>query len=115
MGDDAGRLGLVEMEVRDLLSTYDFPGDDTPIIIGSALMALNGEDDNELGTSAVKKLVETLDSYISEQVRAIDRPLLWPHAAVFSISVLGIVVTVLVARAVDRVTAEVTSLWWGDI
>ncbi|MBD9417600.1 elongation factor Tu, partial [Pseudomonas sp. PDM16] len=64
MVDDAELLELVEMEVRDLLSTYDFPGDDTPIIIGSALMALNGQDDNEMGTSAVKKLVETLDAYI---------------------------------------------------
>ena len=61
MVDDAELLELVEMEVRDLLNTYDFPGDDTPIIIGSALMALNGEDDNGMGTSAVKKLVETLD------------------------------------------------------
>ncbi|WP_137820692.1 GTP-binding protein, partial [Pseudomonas sp. 2FG] len=62
MVDDAELLELVEMEVRDLLSTYDFPGDDTPIVIGSALMALNGQDDNEMGTSAVRKLVVTLDS-----------------------------------------------------
>ncbi|MDR6355935.1 elongation factor Tu [Pseudomonas psychrotolerans] len=66
MVDDAELLELVEMEVRDLLNTYDFPGDDTPIVIGSALMALNGQDDNEMGVSAVRKLVETLDSYIPE-------------------------------------------------
>src|SRR5690606_14568948 len=81
--DDAELLELVEMEVRDLLSTYDFPGDDTPIIIGSALMALNGEDENGLGTSAVKKLVETLDSYIPEPERAIDKPFLMPIEDVF--------------------------------
>src|SRR5215216_1905235 len=78
MVDDAELLELVEMEVRDLLSTYDFPGDDTPIIIGSALMALNGQDDNEMGTTAVKKLVETLDAYIPEPVRMIDKPFLMP-------------------------------------
>ncbi|WP_132701103.1 elongation factor Tu [Pseudomonas aeruginosa] len=72
MVDDAELLELVEMEVRDLLNTYDFPGDDTPIIIGSALMALEGKDDNGIGVSAVQKLVETLDSYIPEPVRAID-------------------------------------------
>jgi elongation factor Tu len=66
------------MELRELLSTYDFPGDDTPIIAGSALMALNGEDENALGTSAVRKLVEALDSYIPEPVRAIDQPFLMP-------------------------------------
>ncbi|WP_260490890.1 GTP-binding protein, partial [Pseudomonas aeruginosa] len=74
MVDDAELLELVEMEVRDLLNTYDFPGDDTPIIIGSALMALEGKDDNGIGVSAVQKLVETLDSYIPEPVRAIDQP-----------------------------------------
>src|SRR5690606_39145056 len=78
MDDDEELLELVEMEVRDLLSTYDFPGDDTPIIIGSALMALEGRDDNGLGTTAVKTLVETLDSYIPEPERAIDKPFLMP-------------------------------------
>ncbi len=68
MVDDEELLELVEMEVRDLLSTYDFPGDDTPIIIGSALMALEGRDENGHGTTAVKTLVETLDSYIPEPV-----------------------------------------------
>ena len=102
MVDDAELLELVEMEVRDLLSTYDFPGDDTPIIIGSALMALNGEDDNELGTTAVKKLVETLDSYIPEPVRAIDKPFLMPIEDVFSISGRGTVVTGRVERGIVR-------------
>ncbi|WP_348852084.1 elongation factor Tu [Pseudomonas aeruginosa] len=79
MVDDAELLELVEMEVRDLLNTYDFPGDDTPIIIGSALMALEGKDDNGIGVSAVQKLVETLDSHhIPEPVRAIDQP--FPNA-----------------------------------
>ena len=82
--DDAELLELVEMEVRDLLSTYDFPGDDTPIIIGSARMALEGKDDNEMGTTAVKKLVETLDAYIPEPVRMIDKPFLMPIEDVFS-------------------------------
>src|SRR5690554_7333478 len=86
MVDDAELLALVEMEVHDLLSTYDFPGDDTPIIIGSALMALEGRDDNGLGTTAVKTLVETLDSYIPEPERAIDKPFLMPIEDVFSIS-----------------------------
>jgi elongation factor Tu len=78
MVEDAELLELVEMEVRDLLSMYEFPGDDTPIIIGSALMALNGQDDNEMGTTAVRKLVETLDTYIPDPVRAIDKPFLMP-------------------------------------
>src|SRR5476651_2267781 len=93
MVDDAELLELVEMEVRDLLSSYKFPGDDTPIIIGSALMALNGQDDNEMGTTAVKKLVETLDSYIPQPERAIDKPFLMPIEDVFSISGRGTVVT----------------------
>jgi len=99
-------LELVEMELRELLGTYDFPADDTPIIPGSALMALNGEDDNQLGTSAVKKLVETLDSYIPEPVRAIDQPFLMPVEDVFSISGRGTVVTGRVERGVIKVGEE---------
>ncbi|MET0357627.1 MAG: GTP-binding protein, partial [Cellvibrio sp.] len=95
-------LELVEMELRELLGTYDFPADDTPIIPGSALMALNGEDENGLGTSAVKKLVETLDSYIPEPVRAIDQPFLMPVEDVFSISGRGTVVTGRVERGVVK-------------
>jgi elongation factor Tu len=107
MVDDAELLELVEMEVRDLLSTYDFPGDDTPIIIGSALMALNGQDDNEMGVSAVRKLVETLDSYIPEPERAIDKPFLMPIEDVFSISGRGTVVTGRVERGIVKVQEEI--------
>jgi len=103
MVDDAELLELVEMEVRELLSKYDFPGDDTPIITGSALMALNGEDANEMGTSAVRKLVETLDSYIPEPERAIDQPFLMPIEDVFSISGRGTVVTGRVERGIIKV------------
>ena len=107
MVDDAELLELVEMEVRELLDTYEFPGDDTPIIIGSALMALNGEDDNEMGTTAVRKLVETLDSYIPEPERAIDQPFLMPIEDVFSIAGRGTVVTGRVERGIINVGNEV--------
>ncbi|ACR13794.1 elongation factor Tu [Teredinibacter turnerae] len=100
-------LELVEMELRELLDTYEFPGDDTPIIPGSALMALNGEDDNELGTSAVRKLVETLDEYIPEPERAIDQPFLMPIEDVFSISGRGTVVTGRVERGIVKVGEEI--------
>ena len=100
-------LELVEMELRELLDTYEFPGDDTPIIAGSALMALNGEDANELGTSAVKKLVETLDTYIPEPERAIDQPFLLPIEDVFSIAGRGTVVTGRVERGIITVGEEV--------
>ncbi len=103
----AEMLELVEMELRELLDTYEFPGDDTPIIPGSALMALNGEDDNELGTTAVKKLVETLDSYIPEPERAIDQPFLLPIEDVFSIAGRGTVVTGRVERGIIKVGEEV--------
>jgi elongation factor Tu len=99
-------LELVEMELRELLSDYDFPGDDTPIIAGSALMALNGEDEHELGTTAVKKLVETLDEYIPEPERAIDQPFLMPVEDVFSISGRGTVVTGRVERGIVKVGEE---------
>jgi elongation factor Tu len=99
-------LELVEMELRELLDTYDFPADDTPIIAGSALMALNGEDTDGLGTSAVKKLVETLDSYIPEPIRAIDQPFLMPVEDVFSISGRGTVVTGRVERGIVKVGEE---------
>ncbi len=103
----AEMLELVEMELRDLLSQYEFPGDDTPIIPGSALMALNGEDDNELGTSAVKKLVETLDEYIPEPERPIDGNFLMPIEDVFSIQGRGTVVTGRVERGIIKVGEEV--------
>jgi len=98
---------LVEMELRELLDQYEFPGDDTPIICGSALMALNGQDDNELGVTAVKTLVETLDSYIPEPVRAIDQAFLMPVEDVFSISGRGTVVTGRVERGIIKVGEEI--------
>jgi elongation factor Tu len=107
MVDDAELLELVEMEIRELLSTYDFPGDDTPIIIGSALMALEGKDDNSMGSSAVRKLVETLDTYIPDPERAIDQPFLMPIEDVFSISGRGTVVTGRVERGIVKVGEEV--------
>ena len=107
MVDDAELLELVEMEVRELLDQYEFPGDDTPIIIGSALMALEGKDDNEMGTTAVKKLVETLDEYIPEPERAIDQPFLMPIEDVFSISGRGTVVTGRVERGIVKVGEEI--------
>jgi elongation factor Tu len=100
-------LELVEMELRELLDTYDFPGDDTPIIAGSALMALNGEDDNELGTTAVAKLVKSLDEYIPEPERAIDQPFLMPIEDVFSISGRGTVVTGRIERGILNTGDEI--------
>jgi len=107
MVDDEELLELVEMEVRELLAQYDFPGDDTPIITGSALMALEGKDDNEMGTTAVRKLVEALDEYIPDPERAIDQPFLMPIEDVFSISGRGTVVTGRVERGVVKVGEEV--------
>jgi elongation factor Tu len=107
MVDDAELLELVEMEVRELLSQYNFPGDDTPIIIGSALMAVEGKDDNGYGTSAVKKLVETLDTYIPMPERAIDKPFLMPIEDVFSIAGRGTVVTGRVERGIVKTGDEV--------
>jgi elongation factor Tu len=98
---------LVEMELRELLDQYEFPGDDTPIICGSALMALEGNDENSLGTTAVKLLVETLDSYIPEPERAVDQPFLMPVEDVFSISGRGTVVTGRVERGVIKVGEEI--------
>jgi elongation factor Tu len=107
MVDDAELLELVEMEVRELLDKYEFPGDDTPIVTGSALMALEGKDDNGMGTSAVRKLVETLDAYIPEPQRAIDQPFLMPIEDVFSISGRGTVVTGRVERGIVKVGEEI--------
>ena len=98
---------LVEMELRELLDTYDFPGDDTPIICGSALMALNGQDENGLGATAVAALVEALDTYIPEPERAIDQPFLMPVEDVFSISGRGTVVTGRVERGIVKVGDEI--------
>ena len=107
-------LELVEMELRELLDLYEFPGDDTPIIVGSALMALEGRDDHELGTTAVKKLVEALDTYIPEPVRAIDQPFLMPIEDVFSIAGRGTVVTGRIERGVIKVGEEIEVIGIAD-
>jgi elongation factor Tu len=106
MVDDKELLELVEMEVRDLLSSYDFPGDDIPIVIGSALKALEG-DTSEIGVLAIEKLVETMDSYIPEPVRNIDKAFLLPIEDVFSISGRGTVVTGRVESGIVKVGEEV--------
>jgi elongation factor Tu len=106
MVDDPELLELVEMEVRDLLSSYEFPGDDIPIIVGSALKALEG-DTSEIGIPAIEKLVETLDSYIPEPVRNIDKAFLLPIEDVFSISGRGTVVTGRVECGIVKVGEEV--------
>jgi elongation factor Tu len=106
MVDDEELLELVEMEVRELLSDYDFPGDDTPIIKGSALKALEG-DTSDIGMPAVQKLVETLDEYIPEPERAVDQPFLMPIEDVFSISGRGTVVTGRVERGIVKVGEEI--------
>jgi len=106
MVDDAELLELVEMEVRDLLSSYDFPGDDTPIVTGSALKALEG-DESDIGAAAIVALAEALDSYIPEPERSIDGAFLMPIEDVFSISGRGTVVTGRVERGVVKVGEEV--------
>ena len=104
MVDDAELLELVEMDIRDLLNQYQFPGDDTPIIRGSALGALNGEEQWE---KAVLELAETLDSYIPDPKRDIDDPFLLPIEDIFSISGRGTVVTGRVERGIVHVGDEV--------
>jgi elongation factor Tu len=106
MVDDAELLELVEMEVRELLSKYEFPGDDIPIVKGSALKAMEG-DKGELGEGSIMKLAEALDSYIPTPERAIDQPFLMPIEDVFSISGRGTVVTGRVERGVIKVGEEI--------
>ena len=106
MVDDAELLELVEMEIRELLSKYDFPGDDTPIVTGSALKALEG-DQSEIGEPSILKLAEALDSYIPEPERAIDGAFIMPVEDVFSISGRGTVVTGRVERGVIKVGEEI--------
>jgi len=106
MVDDDELLELVEMEVRELLDSYDFPGDDTPVIIGSALKALEG-DDSEIGTQAIDKLIDALDTYIPQPDRAIDGDFLMPVEDVFSISGRGTVVTGRIERGVVKVGEEI--------
>ena len=106
MVDDEELLELVEMEVRELLDQYDFPGDDTPIVIGSALKALEG-DTSDVGMPSVQKLVETLDEYIPEPERDVDQPFLMPIEDVFSISGRGTVVTGRIGRGIVKVGDDV--------
>ena len=106
MVDDEELLELVEMEVRELLDQYDFPGDDTPIVIGSALKALEG-DTSDVGMPSVQKLVETLDEYIPEPERDVDQPFLMPIEDVFSISGRGTVVTGRFGRGIVKVGDDV--------
>src|SRR5216110_3344892 len=106
MVDDKELLELVEMEVRELLSKYDFPGDKTPIVIGSALKALEGED-SDMGTKSILKLAEALDAYIPTPKREIDKPFLMPVEDVFSISGRGTVVTGRIERGIIKVGDEI--------
>jgi len=104
--DDAELLELVEMEVRELLVKYNFPGDDTPIITGSARMALEG-DQSEIGVPSIIKLVEALDTWIPEPLRDVDKPFLMPVEDVFSISGRGTVVTGRIERGIIKVGEEI--------
>ena len=104
--DDDELLELVEMEVRELLDAYEFPGDDTPVITGSALQALNGED-TELGLKSIDRLIEAMDEYIPIPERPVDQPFLLPIEDVFSISGRGTVVTGRVERGIVKVGEEV--------
>ena len=106
MVDDAELLELVEMEVRELLDSYDFPGDDTPIITGSALKALEG-DSSDIGVPSIEKLVAAMDDYIPEPERAIDGDFLMPVEDVFSISGRGTVVTGRIERGIVKVGDEI--------
>jgi elongation factor Tu len=106
MVDDKELLELVEVEVRELLSKYDFPGDDTPVVIGSALKALEG-DQTDIGEKAIIKLAEALDAYIPTPKREIDKPFLMPVEDVFSISGRGTVVTGRIERGIVKVGDEI--------
>jgi len=114
IGDaDKELLDLVEMELRELLSKYKFPGDDTPIIRGSALKALEG-DKGELGTPSIAKLLEACDTFIPEPVRALDKPFLMPVEDVFTISGRGTVVTGRVERGIVKVGEEIEIIGFRD-
>ncbi len=114
MVDDEELLELVEMEVRELLDSYDFPGDDTPVIIGSALKALEG-DESDIGAGSIAKLIEALDTYIPEPVRAIDGAFLMPIEDVFSISGRGTVVTGRIDRGVVNRLVKRSRSWVSAI
>ncbi len=104
--DDAELLELVEMEVRELLDSYEFPGDETPLVVGSALKALEG-DESEIGTASIEKLVSAMDDYIPVPERPVDQPFLLPIEDVFSISGRGTVVTGRVERGIVKVGEEI--------
>src|SRR5206468_2166698 len=110
---DKELLDLVELEVRELLTKYKFPGDDTPIIRGSALKALE-QDKGELGTPSIAKLLEACDSFIPEPVRALDKPFLMPVEDVFTISGRGTVCTGRVERGIVKVGEEVEIIGFKD-
>ena len=111
--DDEELLELVEMEIRELLSDYDFPGDDTPMVMGSALKALEG-DASDIGVPSIKKLLDVLDDYIPEPVRDVDQSFLLPIEDVFSISGRGTVVTGRVERGVVKVGEELSIIGIKD-
>jgi elongation factor Tu len=113
MVDDPELLELVELEVRELLSEYEFPGDDIPIIKGSALKALEG-DTSEIGSQAIMKLMESIDTYIPEPKRDIDKPFLMPVEDVFSISGRGTVVTGRIERGIVKVGEEIEIVGMGE-
>ena len=106
MVDDAELMELVEMEVRELLDLYQFPGDDTPVIVGSALKAVEG-DESEIGTQSIEKLVAAMDEFIPIPDRPVDQPFLMPIEDVFSISGRGTVVTGRVERGKVIVGEEI--------
>jgi elongation factor Tu len=113
MVDDAELLELVELEVRELLSSYDFPGDDTPIIKGSALQALESKDPNSAQGKVIQELLEALDTYIPQPKREIDKPFLMPVEDVFSITGRGTVATGRIERGVVKVGEEVALVGFG--
>ena len=113
MVDDAELLDLVELEVRELLSKYEFPGDDIPVIRGSALKALEGED-SDIGMGAIQKLMDALDAYIPEPKRDVDRPFLMPVEDVFSISGRGTVATGRIERGRVKVGEEIEIVGMKD-
>ena len=112
MVDDPELLELVELEVRELLSEYDFPGDDTPIVKGSALKALEG-DKGDLGEPSIGRLMDAVDSYIPTPKRATDKPFLMPVEDVFSITGRGTVATGRIERGVVKVQEEVQLVGFG--
>ncbi len=113
MVDDSEMIDMVEEEIRDLLKKYDFPGDEIPVIRGSATKALNGDND-ELGTQSIDRLMNALDTYIPEPKREVDKPLLMPVESVFSISGRGTVATGRIETGIVRVNDEVEIVGFGS-